>query len=219
MSQRSAAGFLAQVILFSWIFIVTLPNIITKYRQKYYNKIEPDYWAILVVDLIRIKLDHTYITVSLFKSSSIEQYLIFGYIKHIYVYTRVSIFEMQHRRRSSLSVLNFRECSSREETSNASATGWQPVGIEGIRTRRREYELRVPFLSCLEFTSYVANGTLIPCLEMQLSKTFRSDPRTLLTSRQASSFMNFWSTVRGGVRIHTKLSNIIFVRLCFQCFV
>lgn len=44
-----------------------------------------------------------------------------------------------------------------------------------VRMRVRSaggFELRALFLSCLEFTSYVANGTFILCLGMQPSKTF-----------------------------------------------
>lgn len=43
----------------------------------------------------------------------------------------------------------------------------KPVGM-GVRGG---FALRAPFLSCLEFTSYVANGTFI-LLGMQPSKTF-----------------------------------------------
>jgi len=51
----------------------------------------------------------------------------------------------------------------------------QAQRVKPVRMRVRGaggFELRALFLSCLEFTSYVANGTFILRLGMQPSKTF-----------------------------------------------
>jgi len=68
-----------------------------------------------------------------------------------------------------ISVLNFRNAH------HARKHRMQVQRVKPVRMRIRSaggFELRALFLSCLEFTSYVANGTFILCLGMQPSKTF-----------------------------------------------